>query len=91
MAKAIQRKKRYTMSDLKKLFGPDYRMPTDEEMISAASSKHVGLQEILTELKQQPLTQEKKRKPTQELTQVRRELQKLLGRLEKIEKNLIAH
>lgn len=50
MAKAVQRKKRYTMSDLKKLFGPDYRMPTDEEMIARAT-KPVSLQKVFSEIK----------------------------------------
>lgn len=84
----MKAKKRYTMKDVKKLFGPDYSMPTDEEMLAA---KPLELHEILTELKQRTSSPGKKLNSTNELAKVRRELQKLLGRLEKIEKNLIAH
>lgn len=85
MAKTTQSKKRHTSSDLKKLFGPQFRLPTDEEMLS---TKPIELNAILAELKQQH--REKKRTSTHELAQVRKELQKLLSRLAKIEKNLIA-
>lgn len=88
MAKTTQ-KKRYTMRDMKKLFGKDFQMPSDEEMLACAR-KPVELSDILKSLKKQPASTIVKTNSTQELARVRRELQKLMGRIEKIEKNLIA-
>lgn len=90
MAKAMQPRKRYSSSDLKVLFGEDFRLPSDEVLESHAR-KPVDLAGILKSLKKQSASPGKRKNSTQELARVRRDLQKLLGRIEKIEKDLIAH
>ncbi len=81
-----KRKRSYTEKDLKKLFGADYRTPSDAELLQ---SPMVTLDEVFSGLVKKYPPRKKVTLHSQELGRVRRELQKIYGQLSRIEKRLI--
>ena len=74
------------MKDVKKLFGSDYRMPTVEEMEAAPK---MTLEELFADLEKKYPPRKKAPSNAQAVHQVRRELQKIQGQLDRIEKKLV--
>ena len=86
MPKPKSPKRRLTMKDVKKLFGPDYRMPSDEELERAP---RISLAEVFAGLEKKYPPRKKVSGKSKAVGQVRRELQKIQGQLNRIEKRLV--
>ncbi|MFT3879280.1 MAG: hypothetical protein QM703_06430 [Gemmatales bacterium] len=86
MPKPKAPKRRLTMKDVKKLFGPNYRMPSDAELEAVPM---LSLGEVFADLEKKHPPRKKASSKSKAVSEVRRELQKIQGQLNRIEKRLV--
>ncbi len=88
MPKPKSPKRRLTMKDMKKLFGPSYREPSVEEM---EGSPQMSLAEVLAGLEKKHPAQRKAANKSKEVVQIRHVIQKIRVQLDRIEERLVKY